>query len=87
MFGYRVQFNRENLVFNQPFPAESQSSKPIHKFTTEIVDELTKGYEVIPKYHTIQKVIIPVQSSSESSEAEVDENEVDGIQTEQEVAE
>jgi len=27
--------------------------KPIHKFTQDIVQELTKGYEQIPKYHTL----------------------------------
>lgn len=43
--------------------------KPIHKFVTDIVEELTKGYELFPKYHTIQKIIIPVVSTS-SSDAE-----------------
>ena len=27
--------------------------KPIHKFCTEILEELTKQYEPIPKYHTV----------------------------------
>ena len=35
-------------------------NKPIHKFANMIVDELVKGYEVIPKYHTISKTLIPI---------------------------
>lgn len=27
--------------------------KPIHKYVNELIDELTKGYELIPKYHTL----------------------------------
>lgn len=53
-----------------PRADEPQTHKPIHKFAREITEELTKGYEAIPKYHTIQKVIIPVQSSSESEDGE-----------------
>jgi hypothetical protein len=46
--------------------------KPIHKYVTEMVDELTKGYELIPKYHTNQKIIIPIVSSSSSDDADDD---------------
>jgi hypothetical protein len=35
---------------------------------TEIVDELTKGYQVIQNYHTQQKVIKSVDVSSEEDE-------------------
>ena len=42
--------------------------KPIHKYASEIIDELTKQYECIPKYHTQQKIIIPVVSSSSDEE-------------------
>jgi hypothetical protein len=50
--------------------------KPIHKYVSEITDELTKGYELIPKYHTSQKIIIPIVSSSSSEvDEEVEERE------------
>lgn len=68
MFGYRVQFNRGNMEFNQPKPRNNQSFKPIHKFASEVVAELQRNYEAIPNYHTVQRVIIPVADSSSESE-------------------
>ena len=44
-----------------PLPSSCQDHKPIHKFANEIVAELNKNYEVIPKYFTIQKILIPVE--------------------------
>lgn len=69
MFGYRVQFKREDQEFSNPKPDACQMHKPIHKYAQEIVDELTKQYEPIPKYHTLQKIIIPVVSSSSDEES------------------
>jgi hypothetical protein len=37
-----------------------------------MLSELTKGYEQIPKYHTFQKIIIPVPSESQTSADELD---------------
>lgn len=44
-----------------PLPSSDQTHKPIHKFTNDIVVELNKNYEVIPKYFTTQKILIPVE--------------------------
>ena len=74
MFGYRVQFNRNNMFEDKPDPNACQMHKPIHKFAQDILLELTKGYEQIQKYHTLQKIIIPVHSESQS---DADENEID----------
>jgi uncharacterized tellurite resistance protein B-like protein len=35
-----------------------------------VLDELTKNYEVLPKYHTHQKIIQPILSSASNSDAE-----------------
>ena len=61
MFGYRVNFNMDLMSEGYPLPSSSQAHKPIHKFTNDIVAELNKNYEVIPKYFTIQKILIPVE--------------------------
>ena len=53
MFGYRVQFNRQNMYEDKPDPNACKMHKPIHKFAQDILQELTKGYEQIPKYHTL----------------------------------
>lgn len=60
------------MTFDKPKADASQLHKPIHKFAQEITEELVKGYEQIPKYHTIQKVIIPVESSESEDEEEIE---------------
>ena len=75
MFGYRVQFNRVNQSEMLPKYDSCQQHKPIHKFANEIVTELVKAYDIIPKYYTFQKIIIPIieSSSSETEEIPIDE--------------
>ncbi len=58
---------------DKPEADACQMHKPIHKFAQDILQELTKGYEQIPKYHTLQKIIIPVHSESQT-DAEDNEN-------------
>jgi len=50
MFGYRIQFSRQTQD-DIPNPDACQKHKPLHKFVNELIEELTKGYEIIPKYH------------------------------------
>jgi hypothetical protein len=52
MFGFRVNFNMDLMSEGCPLPSSCQAHKPIHKFANEIVAELNKNYEVIPKYFT-----------------------------------
>ena len=70
MFGYRVVYKREEITQEPVRYDASQTHKPIHKFASEILEELTKNYEVLPKYHTAQKIILPVISSGNTSEAD-----------------
>ena len=52
MFGYRVNFTADDMDNGIPDPLEDQGHKPIAKFAAEIVSELTRNYEMIPKYST-----------------------------------
>ena len=84
MFGYRVVYKRE-LIIQEPVKYDAcQAHKPIHKFTAEIIEELTKNYEVLPKYHTLQKIILPVISSANNTS---DEAESPEKPTQEEIAE
>lgn len=52
MFGYRVCY-REDMVHEKAAnPSANQTYKPLYKFTKEIVHELARAYEVMPKYWT-----------------------------------
>lgn len=64
MFGYRVNFQMEQMKEGCPHPSACQAHKPIHKFTNEIIAELNKNYEVIPKYFTYQKILVPYEKEN-----------------------
>ena len=52
MFGYRVTFARKNQKIKPPEPRISQAHKPLAKFASEIIHEISLGYVQIPKYGT-----------------------------------
>lgn len=40
----------------------------MHKFVSEVVGELSKQYEVVHKFHSLQKIIEPVDSDAEDTQ-------------------
>ena len=48
-----------------PAPDSSQNHKPIHRYVNDIIGELSQGYLPINRYHTKQRILIPIHEDSE----------------------
>ena len=44
MFGYRVIFQRKQMQIKVPEPSASQAHKPIAKFVSDVVGDLSSNY-------------------------------------------
>lgn len=70
MFGYRVVFQKALMQKNDiPEPSASQAHKPLQRYVNEIMSELTANYQPIHRYHTKQRILIPLPDSDEEEEA------------------
>lgn len=70
MFGYRVVFQKADMSENKiPLPGASQTHKPLQRYVSEIMSELTANYQPIHRYHTKQRILIPLHESDEEEEA------------------
>lgn len=67
MFGYRVVFRKKKMQVQVPEPHVDQSHKPIVKFTSDILAELTAPYAQVPRYLTKQRILVPLPDSDEES--------------------
>ena len=76
MFGYRINFRKKAMRTKVPKADMSQVHKPLSKFVNEVTQLLTKEYHQIQKYHTKQRILVPINSDSEEEE-EDEENEVE----------
>ena len=70
MFGYRVNFVKKQMRTKVPKAETSQAHKPLAKFVNEVTNLLTRDYPQIQKYHTKQRILVPVNSESEEEEEE-----------------
>ena len=52
MFGFRVIFQKKDMKIGRPEPSAPQSHKPLQKFVSDIVGELSNSYVQIHKYHS-----------------------------------
>ena len=73
MFGYRINYSKKKMKVKAPEPDTSQAHKPLVKFVSDIVGLLTRDYPQIPKYHSKQRILVPV-NDSDSEEEEVIES-------------
>ena len=65
MFGYRVNFVKKEMKLGRADTQASQAHKPIVRFTADVVNLLTKDYGQIHRYHSKQRILIPVNESDE----------------------
>ena len=76
MFGYRVTFSKKKMQLKVPDPKACQTHKPLKRFVQDIVGQLTSNYQQIPKFHSKQKIMIPILDSEEEAidDAAAEEN-------------
>lgn len=48
-----------------PEPGASQAHKPLQRFVAEIVGELSQMYQPLHRYHTKQRILIPMPDSDD----------------------
>ena len=82
MFGYRVLF-QEEFISQVPAPESTQNHKPIHRYVNDIIGELSQGYLPINRYHTRQRILIPIHEDSEEEEKENAEGKTDAAAPQQ----
>jgi len=66
MFGYRVLFTKKKMgknVVSEPYAP--QTNKPLTKYVNDIIGELTSTYIQIPRYHSKQRILIPIMDSED----------------------
>ena len=70
MFGYRVLFKKRKMRVNVPEPEPSQLHKPIHRYVNDIMSELSQGYHQLHRFHTKQRILIPMPEDGLESDEE-----------------
>jgi len=65
MFGYRVLFTRKKMGKKVSEPYVPQTNKPLTKYVNDIIGELTSTYIQIPRYHSKQRILIPIMDSDD----------------------
>ena len=68
MFGYRVLFQKKNMSVNAPEPDASQAHKPINRYVNDVMGELSQGYHTLHRYHTKQRILIPLPDCSDDDD-------------------
>ena len=73
MFGYRVIFQKRHMEINVPEPEASQAHKPIQRYVSDIMGELSQSYHQMHRFHTKQRILIPLPDDSDEEVTIVDQ--------------